>query len=132
MKLLGCQLCFIPEGSVCAKLTKVLCRTFFSALTQPDIQRLMRQALRSLGSGCATQTDVDFVWQDVQSMVIRDMLTKDNLRADGRGLIDLRPASYQVTHPFDSTPFQCRVLPRLLSSYMLSKSETCVCTQCVL
>jgi hypothetical protein len=33
----------------------------------------------------------------VQSMVIRDMMTKDNLRADGRGLIDSRPASYQVT-----------------------------------
>lgn len=65
----------------------------------------MRQALRSVGSGCATQTDVDFVWQDVQSMVIRDMLTKDNLRSDGRGLIDLRPASYQVlmTPPLPAT-----------------------------
>lgn len=50
-----------------------------------------------MGSGCATQTDVDFVWQDVQSMVIRDMVSKDNLRPDGRGLIDSRPASYQVT-----------------------------------
>ena len=58
---------------------------------------LVWQALRSVGSGCATQTDVDFVWQDVQSMVIRDMVSKDNLRPDGRGLIDSRPASYQVT-----------------------------------
>ncbi|DBB10117.1 hypothetical protein WJX82_000225 [Trebouxia sp. C0006] len=63
-------------------------------LTKQGVYRF--QALRSLGSGCATQTDVDFVWQDVQSMVIRDMMTKDNLRADGRGLIDSRPASYQV------------------------------------
>ncbi|KAL0036610.1 hypothetical protein WJX79_002514 [Trebouxia sp. C0005] len=63
-------------------------------LTKQGVYRF--QALRSVGSGCATQTDVDFVWQDVQSMVIRDMLTKDNLRSDGRGLIDLRPASYQV------------------------------------
>lgn len=49
-----------------------------------------------MGSGCATQTDVDFVWQDVQSMVIRDMVSKDNLRPNGRGLIDSRPAFYQV------------------------------------
>ena len=60
------------------------------------MQGLVQQALRSVGSGCATQTDVDFVWQDVQSMVVRDMMTKDNLRADGRGLIDSRPATYQV------------------------------------
>ncbi len=71
-------------------------------MIKPDIEGLLQQALRSLGSGCATQTDVDFVWQDVQSMVIRDMMTKDNLRADGRGLIDSRPASYQVT--IHSTP----------------------------
>jgi len=30
-------------------------------------------------------------------MVIRDMVSKDNLRPDGRGLIDSRPVSYQVT-----------------------------------
>jgi len=78
-------------------------------MIKPDIQRLLRQALRSVGSGCATQTDVDFVWQDVQSMVIRDMMTKDNLRTDGRGLIDSRPASYQVnallTSPLSSGVF---------------------------
>ena len=117
MELLGCQLFFTPEtvlvskiarsywavssdftpeGSVCAKLANGV-PMFLSALIKPDIQRLVRQALRSVGSGCATQTDVDFVWQDVQSMVIRDMITKDNLRPDGRGLIDSRPASYQVT-----------------------------------
>ena len=54
------------------------------------------QALRSVGSGCATQADVDWVWQEVQSQVIRDMAFKDNLRTDGRGFIDIRSASFQV------------------------------------
>ncbi|KAL3159491.1 hypothetical protein ABBQ38_009910 [Trebouxia sp. C0009 RCD-2024] len=53
-------------------------------------------ALRNLGSGCATQPDVDWVWQEVQSRVIRDMAFKDNLRVDGRGFIDVRPASFQA------------------------------------
>ena len=55
------------------------------------------QALRNLGSGCATQPDVDWIWQEVQSRIIRDMAFKDNLRIDGRGFIDTRLASFQVT-----------------------------------
>ena len=57
---------------------------------------LSSQALRAVGSGCATQADVDWVWQEVQSQLIRDMAFKDNLRTDGRGFIDTRLASFQV------------------------------------
>jgi polyribonucleotide nucleotidyltransferase len=98
-------------------------------MIKPDIQRLLRQALRSVGSGCATQTDVDFVWQDVQSMVIRDMMTKDNLRPDGRGLIDSRPASYQVT-VFLTPPLSNDVF--CPACYVPTFVETCFCAQCVL
>ena len=71
------------------------------------------QALRSLGSGCATNTDVEYVWQDVQSIVIRDMLSKENLRSDGRGLIDSRPASCQVNLPFHLGLSACPVINTL-------------------
>ena len=68
------------------------------------------QALRSVGSGCATQSDVDWVWQEVQSQVIRDMAFEDNVRTDGRGLIDSRPASFQVqAMPCPALP--CPALP---------------------
>ena len=57
-----------------------------------------------MGSGCATQTDVDWVWQEVQSQVIRDMAFQDNVRTDGRGLIDSRAASFQVQGHAMSSP----------------------------
>ena len=72
------------------------------------------QALRSVGSGCATQSDVDWVWQEVQSQVIRDMAFEDNVRTDGRGLIDSRPASFQVqAMPCPALPYPALPCPAL-------------------
>ncbi|KAK9811328.1 hypothetical protein WJX72_001896 [[Myrmecia] bisecta] len=57
---------------------------------------MRHENIRLRGSGCASPADIDHAWAALEAAVVRDMALADNVRVDGRGLVDLRPLYCQV------------------------------------
>lgn len=54
------------------------------------------QAIRTPGSGTASNADVEVAWRDLIQHHVAKMALHDNARMDGRGLLDARPLHVQV------------------------------------
>ena len=54
------------------------------------------QPLRMPGSGCVSPSDLDWAWRELVASVQRHLILRDNVRSDGRGLVDRRPVHCQV------------------------------------
>ena len=52
--------------------------------------------MRVPGSGCVSPMDLDHAWSHLVGSCLREMVLDANMRPDGRGLIDLRPAQYAM------------------------------------
>ncbi len=52
--------------------------------------------VRIPGSGCVTEADLEHAFAESLANAVRSMALDEGLRADGRGLIDLRPVQCEV------------------------------------
>lgn len=57
---------------------------------------LSLQGMRVAGSGCVSPLDLDVAWPHLVSMCVSELACKENLRNDGRGLLDSRQQSQAV------------------------------------
>ena len=94
---------------------------------------------RVVGSGCVAPADLDAAFSQLVAHTLRDMALDEGMRADGRGLLDLRPVFCEVSTAACgylfvprraccaeySLPF-CRMNPARRSACQIEMSTCCV------